>query len=125
MTSNFPVEIVSSILKVAENGDGDVELGELFPGDGGEPGVPHGGGDGILPEARVKLHLIERTDAATELLVFPNLPSHEQRVVVVDEAGNLRRLEVVQMAVQNIETVKAHFGFDYTVTILMRDPHAI
>jgi len=99
MTSNFPVEIVSSVLKVAKNGDGDVELGELLPGDGGEPGVAHGRGDRVLPQARVKLHLIERSDAASELLVFPNLPGHEQRIVVVDEAGNLRGLEVVEMAV--------------------------
>ena len=45
-------------------------------------------------------------------MILPNLPSNEKRVVFVTERGDLRGLEVVEVAVQNVETKIAHFRLD-------------
>jgi len=112
MCPQVPVGVVSPIFKVAENGHRYVEAWELFPADWAEPGVLHGTCDGVLPESLMELHLVEGSNATSEFLILPNLPSNEKRVVFVTERGDLRGLEVVEVAVQNVETKIAHFRLD-------------
>ena len=45
-------------------------------------------------------------------MVFSDLPGYEERIVLVTEGGDLRRLEVIKVAVQNIEAEVAHLRLD-------------
>jgi len=112
MGSQVPVSVVSPVLKVAEDGHGHVQAWELLPAHWAEPGVLHGAGDCILPQPLVELHLVKSPNAASEFLVFPNLPGNEERVVFVTEGGDLRGLEVVEVAVEDIKTKVTHLMLD-------------
>ena len=120
---DLPVEVVNSVLKVAKDGDGDVKAGKLVPRDGGEPRVLHGRGDGVLPEPVVQLHLVEGAYTAPQLPVLANLPGDKQGiVVVVDKAGHLGRLQVVEVAVEDVEAKVAHLGLDDPEPVECRVP---
>jgi len=112
MGPQVPVCVVGTIFKVTENGHRNMKAGELFPANRTEPGVFHGTCNGVLPQTLVELHLVEGPNTTSELLILPNLPSNEKGIVFVTERWDLRGLEVVKVAVQNVETEIAHFRFD-------------
>ena len=45
-------------------------------------------------------------------MVFSDLPGDEEWIVLVTEGGDLRGLEVVEVAVQNVEAEVAHLRLD-------------
>jgi len=61
----LPVRPVRPVLEVAEDGDRHLEVGQLAPGHRTEPGVLHGTGDGVLPEAVLEVHLVEGSNTAS------------------------------------------------------------
>jgi len=99
MSSQIPVSVVCTIFEVAENGHRHVQTGELFPAHRAEPGVLHGTCYGILPETLVELHFVKGPNATSELLILPNFPGNEERVVFVTERRDLWWLEIVEVAV--------------------------
>lgn len=112
MSPQVPVSVVGTILEVAEDGHGHVEAGELLPAHRAEPGVLHGTSDGIFSQALVQLHFVKSSNTASEFLVFSDLPGDEEWIVLITERGDLRGLEVVKVAVQNVEAEVAHLGLD-------------
>lgn len=112
MGPQVPVSVVGTILEVAEDRHGHVEAGELLPADRAEPGVLHGTSDGVFSQPLVQLHFVKGSNTASELLVFSDLPGDEEWIVLVTERGDLWGLEVVEVAVKNIEAEVAHLGLD-------------
>ena len=76
MHAEVPVGPVRAVLELAEDGDGDLEVGELLPRHGAEPRVLHGAGDGVLPEPVLEIHLVECSDAAYNYKTFKFQPIH-------------------------------------------------
>ena len=74
--AEVPVGPVRAVLELAEDGDGDLEVGELLPRHGAEPRVLHGAGDGVLPEPVLEIHLVECSDAAYNYKTVKFLPIH-------------------------------------------------
>lgn len=53
MSPQVPVRVVRTVLKVAEDGHGHVQAGELLSANGTEPRVLHGTSDGVFSQALV------------------------------------------------------------------------
>jgi len=107
--SNFPVEVAISVFEVAKNRHRDVEFGQLLASHWAEPGILHGTGDGILAQAVVQVHVVEGSDAAAELAILANLPGDEQGILLVGERRDPGRIQVVEVAIEDIKAKVAHF----------------
>lgn len=77
MDTNLPVHVVIAIFEVSKNGNGDMKFVEFIPCDWAEATVLECTGDGVFPQTRVQVHCIEGANAASQPLVFTNVPSHK------------------------------------------------
>lgn len=81
MRSDLPIEVVSPVFEVSQDRDRNAQFPELLLGDRVEAGILEGAGYGVLPETRLQVHRVERTDASPQSLVFPYFPRNEQWTV--------------------------------------------
>lgn len=77
VNTNLPVHVVIAVFKVPKNGNRDVEFVEFVPCDWAEAAVLECTGDGVLPQTWVQVHCIEGANAASQPLVFTDVPSHK------------------------------------------------
>lgn len=83
--SNVPIHESICILEVAKDRHRDMKTLQLIAGNWSKARILHCAGNSVFPQSIVKMHLIEGADTTPEFLFLANLPSDEERVLVIGE----------------------------------------
>lgn len=104
----YPIMPSSSGLKIMQQRNGTVELGQLVLGNRIEPRVADRRRDRILFQTVVQVEWSECADAAAQTLLFARVPRDEQRKLVVGELRCRMIRALVQVRVQHVEAIVNH-----------------